>query len=157
MANDTLKGRPKFVYVTYIRSTREKVFQALTDGAATREYWSGYRIESDWKVGGPLRFYDGDDKLAHDDKVLAFDPPSLLSYGWKPLRKAFEGETESRVTFTLEQAGEHVKLTMVHDEMMPGGKMLNAVSGGWPVVLSSLKSLLETGAPLGDVRPSTCE
>ena len=143
--------KPSFVYVTYIRSTREKVWQALTDGAATREYWFGHRVESDWKVGGPLRFYDGD-KLVHDDKVLACDPPSLLSYGWKPLHKGFEGETESRVTFTLEEAGAHVKLTMVHDEMMPGGKMLNAVSGGWPAVLSSLKSLLETGNAL-DLRP----
>src|SRR5258708_38564424 len=101
--------KPSFVYVTYIRSTREKVFRALTDGAATQEYWFGHRIESDWKVGGPLRFYEGD-KLVHDDKVLAYDPPALLSYSWKPLRKDFDGETESRVTFTLEEVGEHVKL-----------------------------------------------
>jgi uncharacterized protein YndB with AHSA1/START domain len=140
--------KPSFVYVTYIRSTREKVFAALTDGAATREYWFGYRIESDWKVGGPVRFYNPEGELAHDDTVLACDPPSTLSYGWKPLMKGFEGETESRVTFTLEQAGDQVKLTMVHDEMMPGGKMLGAVSGGWPMVLASLKSLLETGNAL---------
>ena len=140
--------KPKFVYVTYIRSTREKVFAALTDGGATRAYWFGYRIESDWKVGGPLRFYNPEGQLVHDDKLLTFDPPSTLSYGWKPLQKGFEGETESRVTFRLEQAGEQVKLTMVHDEMMPGGKMLDAVSGGWPAVLSSLKSLLETGNAL---------
>jgi len=140
--------KPKFVYVTYIRSTREKVFQALTDGDATRAYWFGYRIESDWTVGGPLRFYNPEGQLVHDDRLLAYDPPATLSYAWKPLQKGFEGETESRVTFTLEQAGDQVKLTMVHDEMMPGGKMLGAVSGGWPAVLSSLKSLLETGTAL---------
>jgi uncharacterized protein YndB with AHSA1/START domain len=142
--------RPKYVYVTYIRSTREKVFQALTDGAITREYWFGHRIESDWKVGGPLRFYNGADALVHDDTVLAYDPPSTLSYGWKPLMKGFEEETESRVTFTLEQVGEHVKLTMVHDEM--SDKMRNAVSAGWPGVIASLKSLLETGQAL-DLKP----
>ena len=140
--------KPSFVYVTYIRSTREKVFAALTDGAATREYWFGHRIESDWKVGGPLRLYNSADELVHDDKVLTYDPPSSLSYSWKPLIKGFEGESESRVTFTLEQAGDQVKLTMVHDNMMPGGKMLDAVSGGWPMVLASLKSLLETGNAL---------
>ena len=139
--------RPRFVYVTYIRSTREKVWQALTDGAMTPHYWNGVRIESDWKVGSPLRFYEGD-QVIHDDRVLAYDPPSVLSYSWKPLRESFKDETESRVTFTLEQAGDQVRLTMVHDEMMPGGKMLDAVSGGWPAVLSGLKTLLETGTPL---------
>jgi uncharacterized protein YndB with AHSA1/START domain len=148
MADDTVKDRPSFVYVTYIRSTREKVFAALTDGDATRAFWFGYRIESDWKVGGPLRFYNPEDQLAHDDTLLTYDPPSTLAYSWKPLMKGYEDETESRVTFTLEQTGDQVKLTMVHDEMMPGGKMLNAVSTGWPAVIASLKSLLETGAAL---------
>jgi uncharacterized protein YndB with AHSA1/START domain len=153
MASEHMKDRPKFVYVTYIRSTREKVWHALTDGATTRAYWFGYRIESDWKVGGPLRFYNPEDQLAHDDKLLAYDPPSTLSYGWKPLMKGFEEETESRVTFTLEQIDDQVKLTMVHDEMMPGGKMLDAVSTGWPGVISSLKSLLETGKALDRPTP----
>jgi uncharacterized protein YndB with AHSA1/START domain len=148
-----MMDKPKFVYVTYIRSTREKVWQALTDGATTRAYWFGYRIESDWKVGDPLRFYNPEGQLAHDDTVLACDPPSTLSYGWKPLMKGFEEETESRVTFTLEQVGDQVKLTMVHDEMMPGGKMLDAVSAGWPGVISSLKSLLETGKALDRPAP----
>jgi uncharacterized protein YndB with AHSA1/START domain len=138
----------------YIKSTREKVWQALTDGAISREYWFNHRIETEGKVGGAVRFYDGD-TLVHDDKVLAWEPPSRLSYGWKPLHSRFENDPESRVTFTLEEAGQQVKLTMVHDEMMPGGKMLSAVSNGWPAVLSGLKSLLETGAALGaDARPA---
>jgi uncharacterized protein YndB with AHSA1/START domain len=146
--------KPKFVYVTYIKSTREKVWQALTDGAISREYWFNHRIETEGKVGGAFRFYDGD-TLVHDDKVLVWEPPSRLSYGWKPLHKGFENETESRVTFTLEEAGQQVKLTMIHDEMMPGGKMLGAVSNGWPAVLSGLKSLLETGTALdADARPA---
>ena len=142
-----MMDNPSFVYVIYIRSTRERVWQALTEGAITREYWSGHRIESDWKVGGPLRFYDGD-QLVHDDTVLKYDPPALLSYSWFTLRPGFENEGRSQVTFTLEEVGAQVRLTLVHDEFQPGGKMLAAVSGGWPAVLSSLKSLLETGKAL---------
>jgi uncharacterized protein YndB with AHSA1/START domain len=71
--------KPKFVYVTYIRSTREKLFQALTDGEATRAYWFGFRIESDWKVGRPLRFYNPEGQLVHDDTLLTYDAPATLS------------------------------------------------------------------------------
>ena len=140
--------KPNFVYVTYIRSTREKVWRALTDGAVTPEYWFGHRIESDWAVGGALRFYDDTGKLVHDDIVLAFDPPGLLSYSWHPLRHGFDKESPSRVTFTLEQAGPQVKLTMTHDQFPPDSVVLQAVAKGWPGVLSSLKSLLETGEGL---------
>ena len=140
--------KPKFVYVTYIRSTREKVFQALTDGDATRAYWFGYRIESDWKVGGPLRFYNPEGQLVHDDKLLACDPPATLSYGWKPLQKGFEGETESRVTFTLEQLKGQTRLTVTHDEFDDGSEIFGMISKGWPAVLSSMKSFLETGKGL---------
>ncbi len=136
--------KPRFVYITYIRSTRERVWQALTDNTMVSEYWFGHRIESDWTIGGSLRFYDGD-KLVHDDKVLACEPPALLSYSWRPLHPGFENEAASRVTFTLEQAGPQVKLTMVHDAFDPAGTMMQAVSRGWPVVLSGLKSLLEAG------------
>ena len=140
--------KPTFVYVTYIRSTREKVWEALTDGAITQRYWFGHRIEGEWKVGGALKFYDGSGKLVHDDKVLAYDPPTTLSYSWRSIRPEHADFGTSRVTFTLEQAGDRVKLTMLHDEFPLDRKMLNAVSGGWPAVLSSLKSLLETGTPL---------
>jgi uncharacterized protein YndB with AHSA1/START domain len=144
--------KPSFVYVTYINSTRERVWQALTDGALTSQYWFGHRIESDWTVGAPLKFYE-DGRQVHDDRILTCEPPALLSYTWHSLLKDFENEPVSRVTFTLEEAGDQVKLTMVHDEFGDGGKMLRAVSQGWPAVLSSLKSLLETGSPLKIPRP----
>ena len=150
--------KPNFVYVTYIRSTREKVWAALTDGAITPEYWYGHRIESAWAVGGPIRFYDETGTMVHDDKVLAYEPPALLSYSWRPLRPAFEKEPPSRVTFTLEDAGALVKLTMLHEDLEPGGAVLPAVTKGWPGVLSSLKSLLETGEALkiaAPVRPAS--
>lgn len=140
--------KPRFVYVTYIRSTPERVWQALTDGAMTSQYWFGHRIEGDWRPGGAIRFYDASGTLVHDDTVLACDPPSLLSYSWRPLQKAFEGEPESKVTFTLEPAGDQVKLSMIHENLEPDGKMFRAISNGWPAVLSSLKTLLETGAAL---------
>ena len=144
--------RTRFVYVTYIRSTRERVWQALTDNAVIPEYWFGHRIESEWSVGGPLKFYDGD-TLVHDDRVLKCEPPALLSYSWRPLHRGFENEAESSVTFTLEEVGPQVKLTLIHDELQPGGKMLGAISGGWPAVLSGLKTLLETGTRLEGMRP----
>jgi uncharacterized protein YndB with AHSA1/START domain len=78
--------KPSFVDVTYIKSTREHVFEALTDGAITSKYWFGHRIEGEWRVGGPLKF-DHEDKLVHDDKVLAYDPPNLLSYSWPPCQR----------------------------------------------------------------------
>jgi len=140
--------KPSFVYVTYIKSTRERVWQALTDGAVTQAYWFGYRIESDWKVGGPLRFYDPSGKLAHDDRVLEAEPPARLAYSWRPLMKGFDKEPASRLTMTLEEVGALVKLTVEHDEFEPGSAVLPAVSRGWPAVLSSLKSLLETGEAL---------
>jgi uncharacterized protein YndB with AHSA1/START domain len=152
MAETDTGNRPKFVYVTYIKSTREKVFQALTDGDISEKYWFGNRVESDWKVGGNVKFYD-DGKLVHDDPLLAYDPPSLLSYSWRPLHKRFEDETPSRVTCTLEEIDGYVKLTLVHEDFMPGGKMMDAVSQGWPVVLSNLKTLMETGEVLAGLRP----
>ena len=145
-------SKPTFVYVTYIRATREKVWQALTDGALTDKYWFRHRIEGEWKVGGLLRFYDGTGKLVHDDKVLACDPPSLLSYSWRSIRQEHLDWGTSRVTFTLEQIDDQVKLTMTHDEFAPDGRMLQAVSGGWPAVLSSLKSFLETGMALSETQ-----
>lgn len=149
--SDDANGKTRFVYVTYIKSTRERVFRALTDSLETTEYWFGHRIESDWTVGGPLRFYHGG-QMVHDDTLLAYEPPTTLSYSWKPLRKGFEADGTSRVTFTLEEVQGQVKLTLVHDELIPGGKMLDAISGGWPAVLSNLKTRLETGAAF-EMRP----
>jgi uncharacterized protein YndB with AHSA1/START domain len=149
---ETETTKPKFVYVTYIKSTRKDVFQALTDGDICEKFWFGHRVEIDRKVGGSIKFYDNG-KLVHDDKLLAYDPPSLLAYSWQPLNKGFDDETPSRVTCTLEDAGGYVKLTLVHDDFMPGGKMMDAVSQGWPVVLSGLKTLMETGEAPDGLRP----
>lgn len=141
-------NKPKFVYTTYIQTSPEKLWEALTSGDFTRKYWGGYRIESDWKVGAPMKFYAADGSLAHSDQVLIADRPKVLSYTWKPLGKHMPDEPASTVTFELEQKGEFVKLTVTHSEFPEDSKMFPMISNGWPLVISSLKTLLETGTPL---------
>jgi uncharacterized protein YndB with AHSA1/START domain len=135
----------KFVYVTYIATTPEKLWQALTDGAFTRRYWFGTAVESDWTPGSRVTFRS--DGEAHDTgEVLDCVPYRRLSYSWQvEFHEVFRREKPSRVTFELEPTGDEVKLTVTHDEFEPGSKVHAAVSNGWPMILSSLKSLLETG------------
>jgi len=138
-------SKPKFVYVVYIASTPEKVFAALTDEQASAQYWSGNRVVSDWKVGSPfaLKLKPG----MHDvvGKVLAFDPPRQLAYTFHPHHDGLEREGPSRVTFEIELLAGQVKLTVTHDEFPVGSLSFDQISRGWPHVLSSLKSYLETG------------
>ena len=141
-------SKPEFVYVIYIASTPEKVFQALTDEKMSEQYWVGNRVVSDWKIGAPFAL-----KLKREDKdvtgeVLEFDPPRRLAYSFRAAHTSMEAEPPSRVTFELEPQKDQVKLTVVHDKFEPGSKALESVSRGWPLVLSSLKSYLETGKVL---------
>ncbi|WP_254509769.1 SRPBCC family protein [Anatilimnocola floriformis] len=139
-------SKPKFVYVTYIATTPEKLWPALTSAEFTEKYWFGSRIQSDWKVGSPLTIFTGVAEKDWQGKVLQFDPPRVLSYDF---RVAGGAAHVSRVTFTLEPNGGVVKLTLVHDELDPNDeKFLSGISGGWPAVLSNLKSLLEGGSVL---------
>ena len=147
-------SEPKFVYVTYIATTPEKLWQALTDGAFTERYWFGTRIKSEWTLGTDVTFLRNG-TVYDSGKVLECDPPRRLSYTWSvKSHEEFHGERPSRVTFEIETmtaAGgkkTEVKLTVTHDDFDVGSKVLAAVSGGWPVVLASLKSFLETGGAL---------
>jgi uncharacterized protein YndB with AHSA1/START domain len=148
----TKHAKPSFVYVTYIAATPEQVWQALTDGAMTRQFWYGRRVESDWKVGSPVTFwYDANGVEAVSDSgiVLESHPPTRLSYTFHvefidELRDAHP----SRVTFEIEEKSGDVKLTLTHDEFEPGSQVLAGVSQGWPIILCSLKSFVETGRPL---------
>jgi uncharacterized protein YndB with AHSA1/START domain len=136
--------KPKFVYVTYINTTPEKLWLALTSGDFTEKYWFGSRIQSEWKVGSPFKIVNEGGNW--QGKVLHCDPPRLLSYTFQML-----GRTEhfSRVVFQLEQHGPVVKLTLTHDELdEKDDKFYTGISLGWPAVLSNLKSLLEGGHPL---------
>jgi uncharacterized protein YndB with AHSA1/START domain len=142
-------GKAEFVYVSYIATTPEQLWEALTQGEFTQKYWFGRRIESDWHAGSPVRFFDGDSTdLTDSGVVLESDPPRRLSYTF---RNEFDPEAQklgySRVTFTIEPRDEAVKLTLVHDELM-SDELAIAFREGWSPILSSLKTFLETGKPL---------
>lgn len=147
-------SKPEFVYTTYIETSVDKLWQALTDGDFTERYWFGHRIASDWKVGSPYKF-TRPNATSVEGKVLAFDPPRRLTYTWDPCSPDAKRERTSRVTFDLEPHGNVVKLTVTHDNLDEGGKTLRDISGGWPMVIASLKSLLETGRALPADLPSS--
>jgi uncharacterized protein YndB with AHSA1/START domain len=146
-------SKPEFVYVTYIATTPEKLWAALTRGEFTKAYWYDRRIESSWAPGSPVAFYDGDTSVRTDSgKVLEYDPPRKLAYTFKPeFNEEVSKMPYSRVTFTLEPHEGTVKLTLVHDEL-PDQETANAFREGWAPILSSLKTFLETGKPLPRLR-----
>jgi uncharacterized protein YndB with AHSA1/START domain len=139
-------SKPAFVYVTYIASTPEKVFKALTDTDATAKYWFGNAVTSDWKVDSPVTF-QREGKLIVSGKVLEHDAPRRLSYTFHSLHESYNGtEQPSRVVIDLEPQKGQVKLTVTHDDFVPESKVFAGISNGWPLVLSNLKSYLETGS-----------
>ena len=140
-------SKPQFVYVTYIETTAEKLWHALTDGDFHERYWFGHHATSDWKVGSTYRF-SKQGKPSVQGKVLESDPPRRLAYTWDPCSEDARRERTSRVTFDLEPRGKVIKLTVTHDNLDEGGNTLRDISGGWPMVIASLKSFLETGKPL---------
>jgi uncharacterized protein YndB with AHSA1/START domain len=145
----------KFVYVTYINTTPEKLWAALTKSEFTKKYWFGSDIESDWKIGSTVKFRRGQE-ITDDQILLKFEPPRLLSYTWHNVcHEEFRQEKPSRVTFEIERLGKQpglqgsaVKLTVTHDDFAADSKVFPSISNGWPAVLSGLKSLLENGEAL---------
>jgi uncharacterized protein YndB with AHSA1/START domain len=138
-------SKPEFVYTTYIETSAEKLWHALTDGDFTERYWFGHRVTSDWQVGSAYGFKN-QGKPTVEGKVLVSDPLRRLAYTWNNRKDEAKGEGTSRVTFDLEPRGKVIKLTVTHDELEE--KTLRDISGGWPMVIASLKSMLETGHPL---------
>ena len=137
--------KPEFIYVTYIETTPEQLWEALTSSEFTKRYWFDTEVRSNWKVGSPFALVMGD-KTTDTGAILEADPPWRLSYSFK--HQWFEemrNEPATRVVFTIEPHGGIVKLTVTHEGFIEGSKLLGAVSGGWPAILSGLKSLLETG------------
>ncbi len=145
----------RFVYVTYIRATAEQLWTALTDPDFTARYWFGVRLESTWKEGAGWKMAYRDGRVTDLGEVLEVEKPHRLVLSWRhQWREDLKAEGEVRATFTLEPAGEMVKLTVVHESPRAPSKVIEAVSGGWPQILSSLKSLLETGAALPRPQPA---
>jgi uncharacterized protein YndB with AHSA1/START domain len=147
-------SKPGFVYTTYIATSAEKQWHALTDSDFTERYWYGHHVASDWKVGSPFKLArQGAAKV--EGKVSISDPHKRLAYSWDPCFSQAKRERASRVTFDLEPRGKVVKLTVTHDNLDEGGKTLRDISGGWPMVIASLKSILETGHALPADLPSS--
>jgi uncharacterized protein YndB with AHSA1/START domain len=124
-----------------------RCFAAVTDPKQSARYWFGCEVTSDWAVGSAFSLVK-DGKPWDTGKILEHDPPHRLSYSFHPEHDGLENERPSRVTFVLEEINGQVKLTMTHDDFAEGSQVLPKVSTGWPAVLSSLKSLLETGKEL---------
>jgi uncharacterized protein YndB with AHSA1/START domain len=136
----------RFVYVTYIRTTPEKLWQALTDPQMTRKYWFGFIQETDWKAGSPWKLVAGDGTVTDLGEILEVDPPRRLAIRWRnEFRDELKAEGDSVCTMDIERAEDAVKLTVSHVIGVKDSKLIQAVNGGWPAILSNLKSLLETG------------
>jgi uncharacterized protein YndB with AHSA1/START domain len=136
----------KFVYVTFIRATPERLWSALTTPEFTKQYWFGMHCESEWKAGSSWRLMFQDGRVADTGEIVEAERPKRLVIKWRnEFRPEIKAEGYSRCTIDLEPIGEAVKLTITHEMELPGTKFIEAVSGGWPRILSNLKSLLETG------------
>jgi uncharacterized protein YndB with AHSA1/START domain len=143
----------KFVYVTYIRTTPEKLWQALIDPEFTRQYWCETYQESEWKPGASWRIMIPDGRVGDSGEIVEIDPPKRLVVTWQnQFVPEMREEGYSRLTYELEPVGESVKLTLIHEMDRPESKLIDAVSTGWPHILASLKSLLETGESLVETR-----
>jgi len=141
-------GRSTFVYVTYIRTTPEKLWSALTDDAEfMKQYWFGTHCESEWKLGSSWRHVDSHGTILDAGEIVEAIPPQRLVIHWQNQSKPeLKAEGMSRCTIELEPSGRAVKLTITHTIERDAAKFIGAVSGGWPKVISNLKSLLETGS-----------
>src|SRR5260370_33599059 len=138
-----------FVYVTYIRTTPEKLWNALTKPEFTKVYWAGTTQKSEWKAGSAWGAYTPDGRLWDSGEILEADYPRKLVLTWRnghfPEMKA-EGFT--KLTYELEQVEDAIKLTLTHEIDVANSTIIGAEGEGWPIVLASLESFLETGAPL---------
>ena len=146
-------SKPKFVYVTYIRTTPEKLWAALTEPQTIKKFWFGITADSDFKPGSSwaLKFEDG--RLADSGEILEAVPPKRLVIKWRnEFRSHLREEGWSQCVMELSQEAELTKLTITHSIEKDRSQLIQAVSDGWPRVLSSLKSYLETGSAHGDTR-----
>jgi uncharacterized protein YndB with AHSA1/START domain len=141
-------ARSTFVYVTYIRTTQQKLWSALTtDTEFMKQYWFGVHCVSEWTAGSSWQMRGPDGELFDDGGILESDPPRKLVIRWQHQRRPeIRAEGESRCTYELEAIGPTVRLQITHTIERDPSKFIEAVSGGWPKILSNLKSLLETGS-----------
>ncbi|MFZ0043219.1 MAG: metalloregulator ArsR/SmtB family transcription factor [Solirubrobacteraceae bacterium] len=162
---DTPVEKPSFVYTTYIQTTPERLWQALTEPAFTDRYWS-ITFDSDWKPGSTMTWHTRGVTIADSEQVVVeSEPYRRLSYTWHTFtpewahsldftdeaRDRLAAEPRSKVTFEIEQLdAKQVRLTVIHDDLEPDGMTASMISQGWPRVLANLKTVLETGETLPD-------
>jgi uncharacterized protein YndB with AHSA1/START domain len=140
------QGTSTYVYVTYIRTTPERLWAALTEPELMRAYWFGMHQESEWTEGAAWRLLFADGRVADSGEVLEIDPPRRLVLRWhNQFNPELHAEGPARCTMELEPVGGAVKLTVTHTIDRPESTFIGKVSIGWPKILSNLKSLLETG------------
>jgi uncharacterized protein YndB with AHSA1/START domain len=150
LGDNNLSDEPSSVFVIYVAATPAKVWQALTDGDFTAQYFFGRRIESDWKVGSPWKLLMADGSTDSGGTVLECDPPTRLAISWRvEWIEAMRKLPEARVEYRLDACGDVTRLTVSefhHPTIDP--KYKEGGRKGWPIILSGLKTLLETGRPL---------
>jgi uncharacterized protein YndB with AHSA1/START domain len=145
----TEAAKSSFVYVTYIRTTPEKLWAALTTSEFMKKYWFGMNIETDWKTGSLWKLVFPDGRVADAGEIVEIEKPRRLVLKWRhQFRSELHEEGDARCVIEIEPAGEVVKLAITHEIDKPDSKLIGAVSVGWPKILSSLKTLLETGSAL---------
>lgn len=152
-------ARSTFVYVTYIRTTPQKLWSALTDDVEfMKQYWFGMHCESQWKAGSSWKLVSGDGQIFDAGEIVEAEPPRRLVIRWENQKPELKAEGDSYCTMELEPSGSAVKLSITHTVERDPSKLIAAVSGGWPKVLSNLKSLLESGSvALQEAYPSSSQ
>jgi uncharacterized protein YndB with AHSA1/START domain len=151
-------ARSTYVYVSYIRTTPEKLWSALTDPEMIRHYWFGMNCESTFKKGSSWKLVSSEGVLFDAGEILESDPPRRLVIRWEHQNQPeLKAEGPSLCTMEIAPEGPMVKLAITHTVERENSKLITAVSGGWPKVISNLKTLLEVGpAALADSGPGKC-
>ena len=162
MTETKMAESPKHVFEIYIRTTPEKLWQALTDGDMTQKYYFGSRVRSDWTQGSRYEYLGAEHRPGSentpliDGEILEIEPPRRLVMTFNPM---FFGEGVeyplSRVSYEITQMGEACKLSLVHDQLDAGNPLTKEFFGGWSNILSALKTYLETGEPLVVTPPAS--
>jgi uncharacterized protein YndB with AHSA1/START domain len=140
-------SKSTFIYVTYIRTTPERLWSALTtDTEFMKQYWFGFHCVSEWTAGASWKMVTADGSVCDAGEIVESLPPRRLVIRWRhQARPELQTEGDSLCTMELEACGSSVKLAITHSMEREGSKLITAVSGGWPQILSNLKSLIETG------------
>ena len=140
-------ARSTFVYVSYIRTTPQKLWTALTDVEFMKQYWFGMHCESQWRAGSAWKMVSGDGGITDAGEIVEAEPPRRMVIRWRHEKMPeLKAEGDSLCTIELEPSGAAVKLSITHTIEREPSKFIAAVSNGWPGIISNLKSLLETGS-----------